>query len=266
MNGTEACQLASAFFQGCWREPVSFEYAQMNTIRRCPVCRSPVNSIESTRCPECGALLDRDDSADSTSVDDILKTVKEQINPLDDSIDTQSFEAGRQDEKDISALLSGLDFQSILDESLSDDELYPPEDGQTFPENPAGTALPGQSAAGSGKGLLGDGEERSAAFSKVLESYKQAHSPFGQGSLQSDTPENGFAATGQVPGSAATDRDVRAAEQPYFVRPENVEKPLEPKRRTWRGVTRQTLWLLLILLACIVFFRIFAPDEERADL
>ena len=257
------CQPAQAFSHGRWREPVSFEYAQMNTIRRCPVCRSTVNAIESSRCPECGALLDREDSADSASLDEILKTVKEQVTPLDDSIDTQSAEAGRQDEKDVAALLSGLDFQSILDESLSDDELSWPEEGQAFPENPAGTALPGQSAAGSGKGLLDDGEERSAAFSKVLESYKQTQSHFGDEPERSDTPENGFATTGQVFGSAAADRDVRAAEQPYFVRPENAEKPVESKSRTWRGVTRQTLWLLLILLACIVFFRIFGPHRKE---
>ena len=208
-------------------------------------------------------MLDREDSADSAAVDDILKTVKEQIAPLDDSTDTQSPEAVRQDEKDVAALLSGIDFQSILDESLSDDEVSPPEGGQTFPENPAGTALPGQSAGGSDKGLVDDGEERSAAFSKVLGSYKQAHSYSGQGAAQRDTPESGFA-TGQVSGSAAADRASRAAERPYAGRrPEQVKKPAEPKRRTWWGATRQTLWLLLILLACIIFFRIFGPERKE---
>jgi len=255
-----------AFSHGRWREPVSLEYAEMNIIRRCPVCRSTVNAIESTRCPECGALLDREDSADSASVDDILKTVKEQIAPLDDSIETQSAEAGRQAEKDVAALLSGLDFQAILDESLGDDELFSPEGGQAFPENPAGTALPGQSAAGFGKGILDDGEERSAAFSKVLESYKQTQSHLGGEPERSDTPENGFATTGQLSGSAAADRDVGAAERPYFVRPENVEKPVESKRQTWGGVTRQTLWLLLILFACIVFFRLFGPERKEPTI
>ena len=208
-------------------------------------------------------MLEREDSADSAAVDDILKTVKEQIDPFDDSTDTQFPEAGRQDEKDVAALLSGLDFQSILDESLSDDEVSLSEGGQILLENPAGTALPGQSADGSDKGLLDDGEERSAAFSKVLESYKQTQSHFGDEPERSDTPENGFATTGQVSGSAAPDRDVRAAERPYFVRPEQVEKPVELKRRTWWGSTRQILWLLFILLACIVFFRIFGPHRKE---
>ena len=263
VNGTGACRPAQAFSHGRWREPVSFEYAEMNTIRRCPVCRSTVNAIESTRCPECGALLDREDCADSASVDDILKTVKEQIAPLDDSIDIQSSEAGRHDEKDVAALLSGLDFQAILDESLGDDELPLLEDGHAFPENPAATALPGQSAAGSGKGLLDDDEERSAAFSKVLESYKQMQSHFGGESERSDTPESVFASTSQGLGSAAADRDDRTGERPYYVRPDNGEKPVEPKRLTWWGCTRQTLWLLLILLACIVFFRLFGPEKKE---
>jgi hypothetical protein len=235
----------------------------MNTIRRCPVCRSTVNAIESTRCPECGALLDRGDCADSVSVDDILKTVKEQITPLNDFIDIQSPEAGRQDEKDVAALLSGLDFQAILDESLGDDELFSPEDGLIFPENPAGTVLPGQPAAGSGKALLDDGEEDAAAFSKVLESYKQTHSHFDGETERSDTPENGLTTAGQASGAAAADRDVWTADRPYYVRPEPVEKPVEPERLTWRGCTRQTLWLLLILLACIVFFRLFGPERKE---
>jgi hypothetical protein len=264
-NGTGACRPAQAFFQGCWREPVNFEYAEMNTIRRCPVCRSTVNAIESTRCPECGALLDREDSADSASVDDILKTVKEQITPLDDSIDRQSSKAGRQDEKDVAALLSGLDFQAILDESLSDDELPLLEDGHAFPENPAGIALPGQSAAVSGKGLVDDGEDHSVAFSKVLESYKQTQSHFDGETERSDTPENGFA-TGQESGFAAVDRDVWDAERPYYVRPENGEKQVEPERITWWGYTRQTLWLLLILLVCIVFFRLFGPERKEPTI
>lgn len=233
----------------------------MNTIRRCPVCRSSVNLIESTHCPECGALLDRKDPADSAAVDDIIKSVKEQIAPLDDFTDTQSPEPGSQDEKDVAALLSGIDFQSILDESLSDDELSPPEDGQTFPENPVGTALPGQSAGDSDKGFVDDGEDHSAAFSKVLGSYKQAHSPFGEGAEQRDTPESGLS-TGQVFGSAAADRASRAAERPYPGRPPQPKKPA-PKQRTWWGSTRQTLWLLLILLACIVFFRIFGPERKE---
>ena len=210
-------------------------------------------------------MLDREDSADSAAVDDILKTVKEQIAPFDDSIDSQSPEAGRQDDKDVAALLSGIDFQSILDESLSDDELSPPEGGQAFPENPAGTDLSGQSAAGSDKGFADDEEERSAAFSKVLGSYKQEQPQSREGAVQGDIPESG-PDTAQVSGSAASDRASRAAEQPYFVRPEQVKKPAAPKRRTWRGVTRQTLWLLLILLACIVFFRIFGPDRKEPTI
>jgi hypothetical protein len=231
----------------------------MNTIRRCPVCRSTVNAIESTRCPECGALLDREDSAASVSVDAILKTVKDQISPFDDSTDTQSPEAGRQDEKDVAGLLSGLDFQAILDESLNDDELSPPEDGQTFSENPSGSALPGQSAAGSDKVFPDEAEERSAAFSKVLGSYKQARSSSREGAA----PESSLATNGQVSGSSADDMDVGASERPYFIRPEQGEKPAVLKRPTWRGVTRQTLWLLLILLACIVFFRLFGPDRKK---
>lgn len=206
-------------------------------------------------------MLEREDSADSAAVDDILKTVKEQITPLDDFTDTQSPEAGRQDEKDVAALLSGIDFQLILDESLSDDEVSPPEGGQTFLENPVGTALPGQSAAGSDKGLVDDGEERSAAFSKVLGSYKQAQSQSRQDAVQRDIPESG-PAIAQVSGSEASDRDFRAV-RPYYVRPEQAKKQAAPKRRTWRGFTRQTLWLLLILLACIVFFRIFGPQRKE---
>ena len=119
---------------------------------------------------------------------------------------------------------------------------------------------------GSDKGLPDDGEERSAAFSKVLGSYKQAQFVTPGRALSNVIRGKRPATTGQVSGSAAADQGCRAAEQPYFVRPEQVEKPAEPKRRTWRGVTRQTLWLLLILLACIVFFRIFGPERKKPTI
>jgi len=239
----------------------------MTILRKCPVCLSTVNSGDSTRCVECGAVLDRENSAaDSIAVDDIIKKVKQQITPLDDTANVQPPGAGSVDGKDISEVLSDDAFQSILHESRGKEEASPVEDAQASPEMPAGQggqagvsagAYPGQSDAG-----FGDAEEeRLAPFSTVLGSFKQAHSPSEMDDAQHDAMKSSPNADQEFdPEMAASDSRSGHRDQPEQV------PPAAPKRRTWWGTTRQTLWLLVVLLGCIVFFRIFGPEKKEPTI
>jgi len=238
----------------------------MTILRKCPACRSTVNSGESSHCPECGAVLGHESSsAENIEVDNLIKKIKQQIVPADDTSDAQSPGAGR----DISEVLSEAAFQSILHETKGDDEASPVEDVQASPGMPAGPgggqagvsagAYPGQSDSGVGDAK----EERSAPFSTVLGSYKQTHSPSENDDAQHHAMKNS-PTVGQEsdPEMAVSDSRSGHRDQPEQATP----APVAPKRRTWWGATRQTLWLLVVLLVCIIFFRIFGPEKKEPTL
>ncbi len=239
----------------------------MTILRKCPVCQSTVNSGDSTRCAECGAVFDRENSAaDSIVVDDIIKKVKQQITPLEDSANVQLPGAGSADGRDISEILSDDAFQSILHESRGKDEASPVEDVQASPEMPAGQggqagvfagAYPGQSDVGFGDA----GEERSVPFGTVFGSFKQADSSSGMDDAQHDAMKSSPNAGQEFdPEMAVSDSRSGHRDQP------KQAAPVAPKRRTWWGTTRQTLWLLVVLLVCIVFFRIFGPEKKEPTI
>jgi hypothetical protein len=216
----------------------------MTTIRRCPDCRVPLSLSDSTHCPECGTVLDNADSAaDSTAVDEIIKTVKEQIISSDKHADAQLSDEGSEDARDVAGLLSGSDFQDILGETRSDEESASLDSTQASPEMP--------------------GEERSAPFSTVLGSFKQSRSPLGKDDAQHDAMRSSFNAGQEFdPEKAGSDTRSGHRDQPEQA-PPDVHAP---KPRTWWSFTRQTLWLLLILLMCVVFFRIFGPERKEPSI
>jgi hypothetical protein len=39
-----------------------------------------------------------------------------------------------------------------------------------------------------------------------------------------------------------------------------------PRPRTWQGATRQTIYLLLVLLACIFLFRLLGPKKKEPSI
>jgi hypothetical protein len=250
-SGLEGC----AFSWVCWNKPVRFEYAKMTTLPRCPDCRAPLSLSDSTHCPECGTVLGNADSAaDSTAVDKIIKTVKEQIISSDKHADAQLSDEGSGDAKDVAGLLSGSDFQDILGETSSDEESSLIEGTQASPEI--------------------SGEERSSPFSTVLGSFKSSRSHSEADPALDDGSESISAADAFDP--AMVDGDSSAAEKAYRDsrsghrdQPEQAPPDVHvhaPKPRTWWSFTRQTLWLLLILLMCVVFFRIFGPERKEPSI
>jgi len=95
----------------------------MTIMNRCPVCRNAIKSTESTQCPECGAaLVPERPAASSAEIKDIIETVKQQIDMPGEHAGTQSPDMDNSDGDATSELLSSVDFQSVLDESLGDDE------------------------------------------------------------------------------------------------------------------------------------------------
>lgn len=232
----------------------------MTTLRRCPVCRSTVNSSDSTHCPACGVVLDHGHSAaENIAVDDIIKKVKQQMSSLDDAVDAHHPGTGSVDGRDIAEILSDAAFQSILHESRGNDEASPVEDSPSASGMPVGRedisadAYPGQPDTG----FDNAGEERSAPFRTVLGSSRQAR----MNDELHDEEEISFDAAQEFD-PPMVNKDSQFAERPYPGRPEQVQ-PRAPKKRTWWGLTRQTLWLLLVLLLCIVFFRIFGPEKKE---
>jgi hypothetical protein len=64
------------------------------------------------------------------------------------------------------------------------------------------------------------------------------------------------------PEMAASDSRSGHRDQPEQV----FSAPAAPKRRTWWGTIRQTLWFLGVLLVCLVFFRIFGPEKKEPTI
>jgi len=215
----------------------------MTTIRRCPDCRAPLSLSDSTHCPECGTVLDNAYSAaDSTTVDEIIKTVEEQIVSSDKHADAQLSDEGSEDGREVADLLSGSDFQDILGESRSDDESSLIEGTQASSEMP--------------------GEERSSPFSTVLGSFKSSRSPSEAEPALDDASESTSAADAFDPGIVFSDSRSGHSDQPAQAPP----PPAAPKLRTWWSFTRQTLWLLLILFVCVIFFRLFGPERKEPSI
>ncbi len=242
---------------------------KMTTIRRCPVCRSAVNSSDSTHCPECGAVLDREFSdAESIRVDNIIKKVKQQIVSPDDRADVQtSGTGGAGGGRDIAEILSEAAFQSILNENCSRDEDSAVEDSRSDPEMSAGQGgvSDGPHPYQSDSGFEDAGKKRAAPFGTVLESFKQVHSSSGLDDARDDVTKSS-PDTSQEFDSLMVEEDPPVAEQPYSGKRPEQHKPAASKSRTWWGGTRQTLWLLCVLLLCIVFFRIFGPERKEPTL
>jgi hypothetical protein len=191
-------------------------------------------------------------AADSTAVDKIIKTVKEQIISSDKHADARLSDEGSEDARDVAGLLSGSDFQDILGETRSDEESASLDGTQASPEMP--------------------GEERSSPFSTVLGSFKSSRSHSEADPALDDGSESTSAADAFDP--AMVDGDSLAAEKAYSdSRSGHRDQPEQappdahaPKPRTWWNCTRQTLWLLLILLMCVVFFRIFGPERKEPSI
>jgi len=237
----------------------------MTILRKCPVCRSTVSSGDSTHCPECGAVLDQEYSAAETiAVDALSKKVKDQATPRDDISGAQIPGEGGADGKDISAILSDAAFESILHESHGGDDVSQAGDTPAASERPAGQAgfSGGEHPDQSDAGLHDAGEERKVPFSTVLGSFKKSHAFSEVENGQRDAPVSSPA--DGVSDPAMADRDRPIIERPEPVRPPSFKDPA-PKQRTWWGVTRQTLWLLLVLLLCLVFFQAFWAGEEKND-
>ena len=225
----------------------------MTIKRRCPDCRALLSLSDSTHCPQCGTVLGNADSAaDSSTVDEIIKTVKEQIVSSDTHADVQLPDEGSEDGRDVAGLLSGSDFQEILSESLSDEESPLLDGAQVSPEMP--------------------GDERSSPFSTVLGSFKSPRSHSDVDSAFDDTPESSCVADTFDPAmvdedSSAAKNDYSDTRSEYRDQPEQAPRVFDaPKPRTWWGSTRQTLWLLLILLLCVVFFRVFGPERKEPSI
>ncbi len=170
---------------------------------------------------------------------DILRNVRKQIDPLDAVADGPA--AG---DRDIDAILGGSDFQALLDESLrdTDDAL------ETHSGNFAGPP-----AEASGSGQDAGGTERPSRFGTALGSMQPKHSAAADGHA------------GQPPGG-----------QDFWERyPFLIDAAPEPSGTdahsgsaarssgTWRGITRQTVYILLVLLACIVLFRLLGPKKKE---
>lgn len=226
----------------------------MTTLRRCPVCRHTVSSEDCTHCPECSAVLSFDRPVADRAVQDILQNVKQQIDAIDDAAD----DAGPVD-RDIAAILSGRDFQSLLGESSNDGEDMPAGQASGEPLSGGPAAPPG--APG---GSLGNEQPDSPSDSAPDAAGRQSPSPFGAalGSLK-HTPA--------APDAEEPQRGSDIWDRYSFLLDDGPDSggaatPPEPgalKPRTWWGLTRQSLYLLLVLLACIILFRLFAPKKKE---
>lgn len=173
------------------------------------------------------------------AVQDILKNVKHQIDPLDEP----DAEAAR--DRDIAAILSGSDFQAILDESLRESE--------DVSGASSGKPAAGQSAFPADSAPLTAGRERPSPFGTALGSLKNKIAD-----PSDDTP------AGETQGGSGTfDGDLffldngadTGAADPL---PDSVAR----KPRRWWGSTRQILYLLLLLLVCLFLFRLFGPKKK----
>jgi len=216
----------------------------MTTIRRCPVCRQTVSSEDCTRCPECSAALEPERPV-AEAVQDILKNVKQQIDPLDVDLDEPE-----EIDRDIAAILSGSDFQEILEESLREEgDVRGPVPGKPPADQ---TAFPAGSAAAPA------GPERSSPFGTALGSLKHKHAD----------PAEADASVGQTPGGSDTwdGYSFLLDDGPDPGALDTPSASVAPSPRRWWGFTRQTLYLLLLLLVCLFLFRLFGPREKKYDV
>jgi hypothetical protein len=248
----------------------------MNTTRTCQVCFSSVTSEECTHCPACGAKLDADHPVtDSTSVHDILKNVKQQIDALDGIAEEQPDEDGSDHERDVSVILSNLDFQALLNENLSDGDSAESGESSELPPDDASaegmqTAIDSVTARTDLSADHPDGSDTTAdpeqpsAIGKALGSYKQTHVPAAE---QAAAPVPAHSSAESRDSEPALSRYESADSDMYVpVRPDAHDPPAGNKPRTWRGGARQTIWLVLLLLLSIALFRIFGPDKKEPTI
>ena len=99
----------------------------------------------------------------------------------------------------------------------------------------------------------------------MLGSFKQAQARVDLGAMREEA-STGSSAAVQGCVSRNYEEVLPASEPDYPGRPEPAKLTETPNRRTWWGSTRQILWLMILLLACIIFFRVFGPERKKTNI
>jgi len=223
----------------------------MTTLRRCPVCQRPVGSDEYAHCPGCGAALDSARfSPDSSSLRDILDTVKKQIDGIDETDEALTGNGAGDEDKDVEKLLSGIGAGSLPDERSADDGRVDDRPG----------IAPDTAAA-----------EHPSPFSDALGSLKKKHAfsieDEGHGDADAPCPEirDGYS---EERGDYSESVESLCPELvPFEEDDEDAGESMPVTRtRTWRGITRQTFYLFLLLVVSIALFRFLAPRKEEPTI
>lgn len=236
----------------------------MSTSRRCHVCQKPVVLEDCRYCPECGAPLSSSrPSARDEDVQDILRTVRDHIDGLDGADPEEPAAEPSEQDRNVAAILSNLDFPTFRGTSPSqagEQSSYGDarDDGAPVDDRPAGPA-----SEPPDKVKTASPDNPPAAFGRVLASMRRQDS--------AEQPEDTSSHAAEVrhdrgEESAPAGFDIEDYEDPFDVTGEDAGREEPPLKRSWWGSTRQTLYLLLLLLASIVLFRIFVPAKKEPTI
>jgi hypothetical protein len=174
----------------------------------------------------------------SDEIKDLIETVKQQIDTPGDQADIHSPDVDSAEGDDSAELLSGVDFQSVLDKSLGSDESLPPDSVQEEQAD----RMPD-----TGDSSMQDQPDEPPA--EPEQETRKTVVPYGEKQAGSDE------------GASRPDiSDINSIVDPVgFSRKKSSASDRLPLFKT----ARQILGVLLLVFLSIVFFRIFGPERRQ---